>query len=449
MEIKKSEKMSENNKTVLSNIIGAFLVKGMALVISLFTMPAYIKFFNNEVALGLWFTILSVLSWILNFDLGIGNGLRNKLTVTLITNDTEESKKYLSSAYISIGVLCIVISAIFILISPYVNWNTMFNIEDNIVSQNALLMTVKIVFVGIILQLFLKLVTSVLYALQKSAVNNLLSLITSVITLVSVLVIPSGSNDQNVISMAIVYTIAVIFPLLMATMILFAGKKLRNCIPSIRFFRISHAKAVLTLGGVFLFVQLAYMMIMGTNEYMITLLCGNQYVTEYSIYHKLFALGSTVFSLAMTPIWSAVTKALAENNVSWIIRLYKLLLKLSFLGFASIVLLIPFLQFLINIWLKNNAITVNYTYAILFSILGGLMIFNSSLSSIANGLGKLKTQAVCFCIGAVIKIPIAWLLVQLMSSWIGVVWANVIAMGIYCLIQPWILKFDLIKLQKI
>jgi len=446
--IKKINSLSENNKNILRNVLGAFIVKGMALVISLFTMPAYMRYFNNEVALGLWFTILSVLSWILNFDLGIGNGLRNKLTATLATEDFTEAKKYLSSAYISIGVLCTFLSVIFMTVSPLVDWNTVFNIKEEIVSQKALLQTVNIVFVGIILQLLFKLITSVLYALQKSSVNNLLSLITSTITLVCVLVIPSQNNDQNMIYMALVYVLAIILPLLVTTVILFAGEKLRNCTPSFRCFSLSHAKAVLALGGGFLFVQLTYMLIMSTNEYFITFFCGNQYVTEYQIYYRLFSLGSTVFCLAMTPIWSAVTKALAQHNVPWIRRLHKLLLKLSFAGSAVVFLLIPVLQFLINIWLKDNSIIADYWYAVAFAILGSLMIFNSSLSSVANGLGKLKTQAICFCIGAVVKIPIAWLLVILLKSWIGVVWANVISMSIYCLIQPWILKSNINGIQK-
>ena len=158
-------------------------------------------------------------------------------------------------------------------------------------------------------------------------------------------------------------------------------------------------------------------------------------------------MGSTVFCLAMTPVWSAVTKALAQDDIVWIKRLYKLLLKLSCVGSVLVFLLIPVLQFLINIWLKDNSITVDYWYAVVFAILGSLMILNSSLSSIANGLGKLKTQAICFCVGAMIKIPVAWIFVLLLKSWIGVVWANVISMSIYCLIQPWVLKSNLNRIQ--
>ena len=89
---KKWDDISENNKIVLKNVMGAFLVKGLGVIVSLFTMPAYLRFFNNDIVLGLWFTVLSVLHWILNFDFGIGNGLRNHLSEELAKNNILKAK---------------------------------------------------------------------------------------------------------------------------------------------------------------------------------------------------------------------------------------------------------------------------------------------------------------------------------------------------------------------
>ena len=92
----KLKNLSENDKIVYKNVIGAFLVKGCALFVTLFTLPSYIKFFNNDEVLGLWFTILSLLNWILNFDLGIGNGLRNHLSISISQKRSTDTKKYIS-----------------------------------------------------------------------------------------------------------------------------------------------------------------------------------------------------------------------------------------------------------------------------------------------------------------------------------------------------------------
>ena len=89
--------MPENDKNVIVNILGAFVIRGLGLFLSLFSMPAYIRFFNNDITLGLWFTVLSVLNWILNFDLGIGNGLRNYVSKFYAEKRFDEAKKYISS----------------------------------------------------------------------------------------------------------------------------------------------------------------------------------------------------------------------------------------------------------------------------------------------------------------------------------------------------------------
>ncbi|EOU1150939.1 hypothetical protein AB8J25_001843 [Clostridium perfringens] len=85
--INRMKNINGNTKKVIINIINGIGIKGGAILIAFFTTPAYMRYFENESILGVWFTILSVLSWILNFDLGIGNGIRNRLVKTLLNND--------------------------------------------------------------------------------------------------------------------------------------------------------------------------------------------------------------------------------------------------------------------------------------------------------------------------------------------------------------------------
>ena len=430
-----------DDKVILYNTIGAFMVKGGALVISLFTMPAYMRYFDNQQILGLWFTILSVLSWVLTFDLGIGNGLRNHLVPALLNKNQLKVKKYISSAYLVIGsvvILSIVFSTIFF---RFINWNTTFNVSSELVSKNTLNITVGIVFSGIMLQFLFKLITSILYAMQKSALNNLLVLLTSIINLLYVSLTKSSDISTNLISLAVVNVLAVNLPLFTATIIVFA-KELKGCKPEIKFFEMQYARDVMKLGGIFFWVQIMYMVITATNEFLITWFTSPEMVVEYQIYNKLFTLIGTVFTLALTPIWSAVTKAHSERNFIWIKKLYKKLKVIAMLAIIFEFGMIPFLQLGINLWLGDNAIQVNYLYAIAFAMFGSIIIWNGVISSIANGCGELKTQSIFFTIGALIKIPIAWVLVGVFNSWIGVIVANIIAMSLYCLIQPmWLNKF--------
>ncbi|KQL33594.1 lipopolysaccharide biosynthesis protein, partial [Psychrobacillus sp. FJAT-21963] len=371
----------ENNRTILNNVLVAFFVRGGAIIISFLTLPAYIRYFDNQQILGMWFTILSVLMWVLTFDLGIGNGLRNNLVRALVAKDEKLAKNYISSAYIIIGILVLLVLCISTVIFRFINWNTFFNIPINLVSKETLYITVCIVFGGIMLQFLFMLITSILYAMQKSAVISLLSLLSSIIILAYVSLASSADISTNLISLAFVHVLAVNIPLLLTNVIVFSTK-LKNSKPNIKYFGKKYAKEVILLGGIFFWVQIMYMLITATNEFLITWLSGPEMVVEYQIYNKLFTLIGTIFTLVLTPVWSAVTKALAEKKYVWIKKLYKTLFFMALLAVFCEFAMIPFLQVGINLWLGESIINVNYLYAVVFAISGSVFIWNGVLSSI-------------------------------------------------------------------
>lgn len=438
--LNKLRSLGENDKIVYKNVAGAFLVKGFALFVTLYTLPSYISFFNDSELLGLWFTILSLLNWILNFDLGIGNGLRNHLSTSLASGTPEESKRYISSAYFSVGVIVLLLSAIFPFVIKGADFNNLLNIDASIVSLEALYYSIVIVFIGVMLQFWLKLINSVLYALQLSSLNNLLVLCTNILILAYVKLAPSSDNDTNIIVMAVVHAVAVIIPLLWATWYVFR-KRLKFSRPSFKYVTVMHTKKVLSLGGIFFFVQIAYMVIMSTNEFLITKTTSNSDVIDYQAYYKLFSLGSTIFALTLTPIWSVITKAKAENNILWIENTYR-----RFTGFALLFIvcefvLILFTKPIIHIWLGEETLShIDIRTCVIFAFFASTMIYVSLLSSIANGLGKLKTQSICYGIGAILKVPLSVFLVSYLASWEGVIIANIICMLIYCICEPIVLR---------
>jgi len=436
----------EKDKQVVKNMLGAFAIKGGALLISLFTMPAYIRYFDDQIVLGLWFTVLSVMIWILTFDFGIGNGLRNKLVGSVVRNDKVEIKTYISSAYVIIAGIVVLTTFFGFFISGFVDWNLVFNISKNTISEDTMRFTVRCVFVGVMLQFLLRLISSILYAMQKSALTNLLSLITSVAQLIFVVLAPIYDIETNLKILALSYVACVNLPLIVASIIVFQTE-LKNCAPSLRFFNQSKAKSILTLGGIFFWNQIMFMIITTTNEFFITQYSGPKFVVEYQIYNKLFTLVGSLFMLALTPMWSAITKAVNERDVVWLIKVNKLLN--SFVAIATIceLMMIPFLQFAINLWLGDSAIKVNYIFSVFFAVYGSIFIYQTVLSTMVCGMGKMKVQAICYTVGVVLKFVIIYVGMRLFDSWITVIIANVMILIPYCIIQPKYIKRDIMNLK--
>ena len=68
------------------------IFKIFAMVASFMIIPLLIKSLGVEVY-GVWATILSIIMWIVYFDLGLGNGLRNKVGIALVDNKIKLAKK--------------------------------------------------------------------------------------------------------------------------------------------------------------------------------------------------------------------------------------------------------------------------------------------------------------------------------------------------------------------
>lgn len=426
----------QKDKIVVKNILFSFTIRFLALILSLIKMPMYISFFDNSEVLGIWFTILSILTWIFNFDLGIGNGLRNNLVKTMETKDDTKIKECISSAYISIFLVIIIIGIIGIIFIPLVNWNSFFNTSSNYISNEVFKRTMYIVLIGLLLQFFLKLINSIMYALQKSFLPGLFNFISEFLLVIAIIFL----NDDMLITeklpiMALLYGICTCLPLLIANVITFTFK-FKESRPSFKSFTLKSAKSILLIGGMFFWIQIMYMVIVNTNEYLITWFVGPNYVVEYQIYNKLFSLIGTLFTLFLSPIWSMVTKALVNKDYIWIKSLYKKLKIITLIAVLCEFAIIPFLQLLVKIWLGSAAIHINYLYAILFAISGSILIWNSVISTIVNGMGKLKIQFYALTVGVFLNIPLAYIFCKLLSGWIGVVLANIISFIPYCIIQP-------------
>ena len=432
--LQKFRQLSDKDRILFQNVLGAFAVKGLSLVVSLFTLPAYMRFFKDQNVLGVWYTVLSVLTWVLNFDLGVGNGLRNKLALALAVNDQERARQVISSAYFMIGGLMLVLTAAGLGLIPLADWNGFFNVEADLISGETLAQVVRYAFIGIALQFFLRLISSILYALQKSAVNNAISLVTSVLLLVFVLLAPAGAPADSLKLFSLGFVFCATLPLAGARVMVFWGPQ-KDCRPGRRWVNASCAKGVLSLGGMFFFCQIFYMVITNTNEFFITQYTDPANVVEYQIYNKLFTLVGTLFMLGLTPVWSAVSRAVAEEDYLWLRRVNRQLLWLTAAAAAAEFVILPFLQILVDLWLGPEAISIRYDYALIFALFGTAMIAQTTVSAIASGTGRIKLQMLCYGLGVVVKVVVIDLGCRLTGEWIVVVLATALVLLPYCILQ--------------
>ena len=427
--------ISNDNKVVVKNMCGAFLVKGLSLSLSLFTMPAYMRFFQNQTVLGVWFTIVSVLNWILVFDLGLGNGLRNKLPSAIEEGNKRKICELISTTYFTMAFIVVILGVLGFVLIPFLNWNSILNIDSVLINNDVLMHCVFIVYYGVLLQFLLKLITSVLYAIQKSAVVNLMSLISSSLIILSLSVLPSSTIERNLYTIATIVVCATCLPYVIVSIWVY-GILMKDAFPRFSFFKKKYIKDIVGIGITLCWLQIIFMVVSSTNEFLISKFTSPDYVVEYQAYYKIFKTGAMLFSIALTPIWSAVTKAQVKKDFLWIKKIYKIFLLASLFCFFIELAIIPFLQPVMDIWLGDDVIHVSLFTEVVFAFSGTIFVLHNVNSSIGNGISYFKIQMIWMTFAAVVYIPLSYFMVQLTGNWVGIVVANIFALLPYELLAP-------------
>ena len=426
--------LGSNSKIIVKSVIGAFAVKGIALAISFLSTPLFIAYFNDNKVLGVWYTLLSVLIWFLNFDLGIGNGVRNQLTKAFVQNDKKEIRRVLSSGIFSTGCVTVVLTAVGLYLLRSVDLNNLFGIQTGIIGEDVLYHSALFIFLAIMLRFLLTFVSSIFFALQKSAVNNFLALCVSVLQLLYVLCFRYENAEVALLNLSFAYLLISNLPVCIAGCVVFVTV-LKDCRPSIRCVDNECVKRVMGIGGVFFACQILYMLIVNTNEFLITKIFGPQCTTEYTFYYKITSLVSIIVTLALTPVWSVVTKAQEEKNYDWLFKLYRAVKRGGAIVVVLQFMMLPMLQFVMDIWLGHGVVEVDILTALSFACFGSVFTYSSMLSTIVCGMARMKLQLFCYMIGTILKFILIVSLSEVIDNWTIVVWSNVLILLPYCILQ--------------
>lgn len=434
---KKLKEIEPRNKRIVINMFLAIFLRGSIIVISFVLLPTYMSFFSNQSTLGLWFTLLAFISWFITFDLGVANGLRNRLVAPIINNEGEEVKKLISSSYGVIFLLVFFISIIALPIFTFIDWQKFLNVN---LSNEFLRNIVVILFLGVMIQFVLKTVYSVLYALNKPTLVSFVALCSSILLLFGLKILPRYGDGENLYNLSLLYLITSTLPVIIVTIYV------KLCILKSNFFSFKsieydYGKKVLSIGVIFFIIQILYLIITNTNEVFITSTNSSKDVVIYKVYYSLFSLVSTFFVVMMTPLWSEITSAHEKREYNWLSTLAKRLYKLLALSIFILILLTICSQTILNLWLKEKSFQINYWYCFVFSIFVFVSMWNSIVSSFANGLGILKIQLIFMIIGVIVFISFIYL-TKHYNNWIFIIIANILAMLPYCIIQSiWLRKY--------
>ncbi len=411
------------------------VIKVFSFLISLFTIPAYLFFFSNEQTVGIWLTLLSTISFFINFDFGLGNGLRNKLVKPIADKDFPLIIKWTLNTVFFEFIISLLITLIIGFFLFIVDWNDLLNIPLTTVDKETLFWSLFILLISTSTFFVLRVVTFINHAFQLSFINGLIQFSSSLMLLIFTLSVKFISIKETFLYISFFYFFSTNIPLFI-NFILYYFINRKKFTFNISIYDKNIIKTLLSTGFHFFLIQISHLIINGTNEILINLNFDSTSVYNYNVYGKFFFAVLTFSNFLLSPLWASIASGYTTNDKKWISRI----LKLSFYFFVLttfILITIAFsLQFILDIWLESNSIQIDSSTTILFVFLLVFSIGNLLLSSFSNGFNEIYKQSILLIIGAIIKIPLSFYFMNLFSSWNGVLLANVFAFFPFLFIQP-------------
>ena len=424
----------KKNKTnsVTRNMVVSGVYKPIAMVLSY----VYVRFALSYLGIekyGVWSTILTIISWINYFDIGIGNGLKNRLTEAIEQKDKKLGKKYIASSYIIISAIMLVVCILFCCIASFIPWNAFLKAE-NVNEDIQAIICLSVVFLSV--NFVLQICKSVLFALQKAALVSQMELTRQSLNLIGLLVLRNIS-DGTILYVAILYGITMFTTNIIYTCVAYRDS---DFTPTMKDFDKKIGLSLTNLGLKFFVIQMAALVLFTTDNLLISHYFGAANVTPYNTVNKAFQAIYGIHAAFITPVWAAVTKAKAERNFSWIksftTKTSKLLIPFAFVAIVLALLFRP----VSYLWLGQKL-----DYTTLLIILGCvyciLTMICNTFASIANGLELMKQSIILALIQATINLPLSIFFATTVGlKTEGILLGTVVSIGIAAVAQPLIVN---------
>lgn len=397
--------MQDRSRYLYANIAASFLIKGWSAVVVLLLVPATLHCLG-EYQNGIWLTISSLLLWIDNMDIGLGNGLRNKVAEYMAHDETERTRRLISSTFAMLTCIIIPVLLILLLLIAVSDPYGVLNAEPSKVSHldQVLMVTVTLVCTSFIF----KLIGNFYMGLQLPAVSNLLIALGQTLALVGTYIV-LWSGSHSLMHIALVNTAAPLLVYLIAYPITFYYKypQLR---PAFSLINLKEAKEVVNMGAQFFIMQISSVVLFMTSNLLISKLFSPSMVTPYQITYRYFSVLLVAFTVICMPFWNATTNAYERNDIEWIRQATRKLRLMTIGILVMMMVMVVISPWVYDIWIGD--ITIDFRMSIVMATYIFILIYSMRYSYFINGIGKLRLQLIFTVSAAIIFIPLAYLATQ-------------------------------------
>ncbi len=397
----------ERSVKAKKNILASLVIRGCSIAISLVLVPLTINYINPS-RYGIWLTLSSIVAWLSFFDIGLTQGLRNKFAEAKARGDDALAQIYVSTTYALLGIIFCAIWVAFIITNNFLNWSSILKVSESMNSEVSLL--AMVVFTYFCLSFVLKIITTILLADQQPARSSLMDFLGQLFSLMFIVILVK-TTEGSLLKLGIALCLSPLLVLAAANIYFFRGEYKRYT-PKVSKVRFGHIKELFNLGLMFFIISFAGIIQFQTANIIIARNFGTEDVTSYNIVFKYFGILNMIFTIFITPFWSASTEAYEKNDIQWIKNSIKKYNQLNILMILGGLLMLVFSGAAYRFWIGEGKVIIPFSLSLWGFIYFNVLIFGGKYVNFLNGISALRIQFLTSVISPFIYIVIAILLIK-------------------------------------
>ena len=395
----RSSKMKKNTVAMLG-------IRGLSIFISLLSAPIMLRYVDRA-DYGVLMTLTSIVNWVSLMDVGLGNGLRNKLPCYMANGEMHKAKEAVSSCYAALAIYVVALILVFLAVSPFCDWLKILNSPGS--DARELWGLANVVFIAFCIQFLLGLVNSVLFAYQMPAFNSLFGFFGQLLAFLALLLQVFGFGVTSAFQIGAVNCLMPPLVIFIGSLFLYRGR-LKEVAPSFKFVKLSSVKGVIGLGLKFFVLQIITIVLFQANAIIIAQAVGPESVVEYNLAFKYISLITMIFNIALAPIWSATTDAYVRDDYDWIWKTLRYIRKVCLITICVGIVMLALSKPVYHLWLGKDQIEIPYITTGLILLYISFEMLYKVYGTIINGTGKVYAQMIITGAIAIVYIPLAYYL---------------------------------------
>lgn len=414
-------------RAVLGGIAGAS-ARVISVGTAVISVPLTLHYLGVE-RYGLWLTISSAITMLGFADLGLNNGIISLLAEAHGRNDERTARMYVSSAFVMLTGIALLLGVSFWAAYPFVHWDRLFNVQSALASREAG-PAVAAFTVCFLLNIPLALADRAQMAYQETFTASMWQALGSVFGLIGILtaIWLHAGLPWLVISLAGAPAAAA----LLNNVDMF-GRRRRLLRPRLRSATRGVMKKLAASGMLYFTLQAVGAFAYQADTLVIAHFLGAGEVPQYAVPLRLFMFVPVLLSLVLRPLWPAYADAIARREAAWVRRTFLRITRavLSFTIPITLVLVV-FGTKIIHLWV-GGSITPSVFLLVGCGLWGIVTGLTESLAMLYNGANVIGYQVVSATAMGIANLGLSIYLVQRIGV-SGPLYGSLIAVLLFTLV---------------